>query len=112
MSAGRGFDRRKLAQQLLDATEGHVVLKDIIDRKLNSYEETLIDMGDIEEDGADDELEPEEMERVPPAPALASPPVLAQWAPDPLGRHELRYFDGKQWTAHVSDAGVQGHNPV
>ena len=32
----------------------------------------------------------------------------AGWQPDPFGRHELRYFDGTDWTAHVSDAGVTG----
>ena len=32
----------------------------------------------------------------------------AGWHPDPTKRHELRYWDGQQWTAHVSDRGVQG----
>lgn len=32
----------------------------------------------------------------------------AAWRADPFGRHELRYWDGSAWTAHVSDAGVQG----
>jgi hypothetical protein len=32
----------------------------------------------------------------------------AGWKSDPFGRHELRYWDGGAWTAHVSDAGVQG----
>ena len=30
----------------------------------------------------------------------------AGWQSDPFGRHELRYWDGSAWTAHVSDAGV------
>ena len=30
----------------------------------------------------------------------------AQWAADPYGRHELRYFDGTNWTASVSNRGV------
>ncbi|MDQ3106832.1 MAG: SHOCT domain-containing protein [Actinomycetota bacterium] len=30
----------------------------------------------------------------------------AAWHGDPFGRHELRYWDGTAWTAHVSDAGV------
>lgn len=29
----------------------------------------------------------------------------AAWLRDPNGRHELRYWDGAQWTDHVSDAG-------
>src|SRR5262249_3936340 len=35
------------------------------------------------------------------------PPTPAQWAPDPHGRHELRYWDGTQWTEHVATRGVQ-----
>ncbi|MBW3614912.1 MAG: PH domain-containing protein [Actinobacteria bacterium] len=34
----------------------------------------------------------------------------AGWQPDPFGRHEVRYWDGGAWTAHVADAGVQGHD--
>ena len=30
----------------------------------------------------------------------------AGWQSDPTGRHEHRYWDGSQWTDHVSDAGV------
>ncbi len=29
------------------------------------------------------------------------------WYPDPYGRHELRYFDGTQWTEHVASHGRQ-----
>jgi uncharacterized protein YxjI len=29
----------------------------------------------------------------------------AGWYPDPLGRYELRYWDGRAWTAHVSTRG-------
>ncbi len=29
-----------------------------------------------------------------------------QWATDPYGRAELRYWDGVQWTSHVSTRGV------
>ncbi len=32
------------------------------------------------------------------------PTTRAAWHPDPSGRHALRYFDGTQWTEHVSDA--------
>jgi hypothetical protein len=34
-----------------------------------------------------------------PSPALPA----ASWLEDPTGRHELRYWDGKLWTEHVSD---------
>jgi Protein of unknown function (DUF2510) len=51
-----------------------------------------------------------------PAPAVAAPPPApvsaGQWAADPHGRHELRYYDGTRWTEHVSMAGVQGVDPI
>jgi hypothetical protein len=31
----------------------------------------------------------------------------AGWHPDPFGRHELRYWDGAQWSEHVSSHGKQ-----
>ena len=36
----------------------------------------------------------------------------ASWHPDPMGRHQLRYWDGKAWTDHVSDNGVQARDPL
>lgn len=51
---------------------------------------------------------------LPPAPAPPSiPPAAddvaseAQWAPDPFGRFEQRYFDGRRWTEHVASQGRQ-----
>jgi hypothetical protein len=43
-----------------------------------------------------------------PTAAETPPPVRpAEWLPDPQGSHELRYWDGTRWTAHVADRGVQ-----
>jgi hypothetical protein len=36
----------------------------------------------------------------------------AAWHPDPLGRHEHRYWDGTRWTEHVADGGRSGHDPI
>lgn len=36
----------------------------------------------------------------------------AAWHPDPLGRHELRYWDGAKWTEHVSNAGATSIDPL
>lgn len=30
----------------------------------------------------------------------------ANWHPDPMGRHQLRYWDGTKWTEHVSNNGA------
>jgi len=48
-----------------------------------------------------------------PVPALGSDPATAVttpagWHRDPTGRHELRYWDGRNWTEHVSDEGIVG----
>jgi uncharacterized RDD family membrane protein YckC len=40
-----------------------------------------------------------------------APPNPPRWAPDPLGRHEYRYWDGGQWTEHVSDNGMAAIDP-
>jgi len=44
----------------------------------------------------------------PPAPSSAPP----AWYPDPAGRHEHRWWDGTQWTAHVADRGQAGLDPL
>lgn len=36
------------------------------------------------------------------SPSHQAPPG---WHPDPRGRHELRWWDGTQWTLHVADSG-------
>jgi hypothetical protein len=33
------------------------------------------------------------------------------WFADPGRRHDLRYWDGRRWTEHVSDRGTQGVDP-
>lgn len=35
----------------------------------------------------------------------------AGWYADPAGRHELRYWDGKGWSADVSDGGARSLDP-
>ncbi|WP_088288674.1 DUF2510 domain-containing protein [Kineosporia sp. A_224] len=35
-----------------------------------------------------------------------------QWAADPYGRYELRFWDGTAWTEHVSRHGVQARDPL
>ena len=51
---------------------------------------------------------------------MTTPTTPAGWYADPLGRHQMRYFDGAQWTEHVSSNGRtavdppigQGHVPT
>jgi hypothetical protein len=43
------------------------------------------------------------------APPAFPPPT---WAPDPSGRHQLRFWDGNSWTELVSDRGQQSKDPL
>jgi hypothetical protein len=36
----------------------------------------------------------------------------AAWRADPTGRHELRFWDGSEWTAYISGAGTTGSDTV
>jgi hypothetical protein len=36
----------------------------------------------------------------------------AGWHPDPMIRHQQRYWDGARWTEHVADDGVPSIDPV
>lgn len=42
----------------------------------------------------------------------ASGAPVADWYPDPCGRHEVRYWDGSVWTDNVADAGQAAVDPV
>ncbi|MFZ8998733.1 MAG: DUF2510 domain-containing protein [Ilumatobacteraceae bacterium] len=44
-------------------------------------------------------------------PVATSAGAPAGWYADPSGRFELRYWDGGQWTEHVSRAGQQFTDP-
>ncbi len=48
---------------------------------------------------------PEEPSANTAATTLSEPPARPGWHPDPYGRHELRWHDGAEWTANVSDQG-------
>ena len=37
----------------------------------------------------------------------APPPNPANWYPDPMGRHEYRWFDGAAWTEKVASHGKE-----
>lgn len=38
--------------------------------------------------------------------------AAADWYPDPVGRHQYRYWDGTSWTDHVADDGKASVDPL
>lgn len=46
-----------------------------------------------------------------PQAAVPAPPPLFGWYPDPTGRHEQRYWDGRQWSNRVADDSVRSDDP-
>jgi uncharacterized RDD family membrane protein YckC len=47
-----------------------------------------------------------------PDPAGVSAGAAPGWYPDPAGRHQVRWFDGRIWTEDVADNGVTGKEPI
>ena len=65
--------------------------------------------------------QPAPVYQAPPVPlAPIATPVVEQvpvatpagWHPDPMARHELRYWDGASWSEHVSDHGTPSVDPI
>jgi DNA-directed RNA polymerase subunit RPC12/RpoP len=48
----------------------------------------------------------------PPPPGGVPESLPPSWQPDPHSRHELRYWDGSEFTEHVSNAGVPSRDPL
>jgi len=45
-------------------------------------------------------------------PSAPPPKVAPSWQTDPTGRHELRWWDGAQWSEHVMDASRPSVDPL
>ena len=56
--------------------------------------------------------EPEATPDPAPAPVATATTPAAAWYPDPVGRHEVRYWNGHMWTAAVADHGAQASDPL
>lgn len=48
----------------------------------------------------------------PPGAPWTSTPPLFGWYEDPSGSHEERYWDGREWSAHVRNGGVVSNDPL
>jgi hypothetical protein len=47
-----------------------------------------------------------------PVPSPGTPEQPSGWFPDPNGRYEHRYFNGRTWTADVADGGQRSVDPL
>ncbi len=47
-----------------------------------------------------------------PASDVLGKPALFGWYKDVTGRHEMRYWDGRDWTKYVGDASVTSEDPL
>ena len=43
---------------------------------------------------------------------MTAPENPPRWAPDPLGLHQYRYWNGAEWTEHVADDGKNSIDPL
>lgn len=43
---------------------------------------------------------------------MSSGSDTAGWYPDPVGRHDFRYWNSTAWTEHVADGGASGTDPL
>jgi hypothetical protein len=102
MARARAAGKRSIAQQQQDAMDEYRRVKAAIDNGILQLDRIKLDI-DLGKFGEGSETAIVERQRT-----LETPPASpARWAADPTGRHELRYWDGVQWTEHVSTAGSQ-----
>lgn len=106
MARARAAGKRSIAQQQQDAMDDYRQKKAAIDKGILQLDRIKldIDLGKFDEN-SDTTVEAPSTFETPPA----SP---ARWAADPTGRHELRYWNGSQWTEHVSTRGKQSTDPM
>jgi hypothetical protein len=55
---------------------------------------------------------PVQPQAAPAAMPPVAPSVPEQWAADPTGRHQHRWWNGSAWTEHVADNGVSSVDPI
>jgi hypothetical protein len=121
MGRARAYEKRGIAQQQQDALEPYRQLKTGIDAaiaELSTYKiEIDSDAANAKAGGtkpktaASSEPQPVAAVAAPAPTAPPPPPTPAQWATDPFGRHEHRWWDGSKWTEHVASRGQQSTDP-
>lgn len=119
MARGRAMEGRRLAGAQADALRPFANAKAQVDKAIAAMDRAKADVtnqaAEAKESGAVVSKPTSKASPPPPPPPSdgpSVPPPPPAWKSDPTGRHEHRYWDGSQWTEHVSDAGVAGVGPA
>jgi hypothetical protein len=112
LARGRAASRQAIAKREAATLQPYRNVKAVLDRQLNhlqSLKEAIdSESAKLKATGPSHVREAVSTSPAPPPP----PPTPPSWAADPVGRFELRYWDGARWTEHVSDHGVQRADPL
>lgn len=84
-------------------------LKTVLERKAGLSPHHIGD-----DESLEDFAERQRVTDVPPPPGAAPTAATtpAGWHPDPFKAHEMRFFDGVEWTENVADDGKASTDPV
>lgn len=108
LSRTRAAEKRAIAREARLEAQRFQIMKDAIDFAVHQLYVVKLDItaGKYDPDLAGDDSGAATAAATPLRGVMAPPPVPPpMWAPDPLGRFELRYWDGQRWTEHVSSSG-------
>jgi Protein of unknown function (DUF2510) len=122
ISRARAAGKRNLAQEEHDALAPYASAKAAIDSAVAGLGSAKLEMDSapkaaaspVAAQSAGQEASPPPSPTPtapPPVSAPPPPPTPPQWAPDPFGRHEHRWWDGTAWTEHVANRGERTTDP-
>lgn len=113
MARGRAVQKRRIADKQADALRPYDAVKSTIDNVLSQMDRVKAQVTSEEQAARASGVSGSAAKAQAPgaAPMPPPPPTPATWAPDPHGRHELRYWDGTAWSHHVSNQGIVATDP-
>lgn len=107
IARGRAAEGRRLSSQRHKALAPYAEAKAHTDRAIASLDRVRADLTDVI-------ARSREARSATAAAPKAAPENLppAQWAPDPTGRNQQRWWDGSRWTHNVANAGTIGTDSI
>lgn len=110
MARVRAIEKRSISENQAKALRPYADLKSTIDRGILELDRSK---SKVAAEVADRRTKPAAaaIVQLPPESPLPEA-VPAQWNIDPTERHQHRWWDGRQWTEHVSDNGTASIDPL